>query len=185
MAARKSTTSRPRKKAVRQTIDFDEIPTWQGFENLVADYFSGIKEQKNIVDITVEQSGEGTDGGRDILVTFQLTDSIVPFHRKWVVQCKFYNKPVSKAELAKVNIPTLIHEYGADGYLLVCKGNVTSTVSTMFESLRARCKMGYSYMIWTGSDFINQLYIQPPRPLIQKHFPEYYEFLQSMGGGEQ
>jgi len=170
-------------KTLKETIEFDEISNWQAFEDLVADYFREIKEQKNIVDIRVEQSGEGTDGGRDILVTFQLTDSIIPFQRKWVVQCKFYDKSVSKAELAKINIPTLIHEYGADGYLLVCKGNVTSTVSTMFESLRERCKMGYSYMIWTGSEFKNQLYIQPPRPLIQKHFPEYYKFLQSIEGG--
>jgi hypothetical protein len=173
------------KKVLKETIEFDEISNWQGFEDLVADYFRGIKEQKSIVNISVEQSGEGTDGGRDILVTFQLTDSIVPFQRKWVVQCKFYDKSVSKAELAKINIPTLIHEYGADGYLLVCKGNVTSTVSAMFESLREKCKMGYSYMIWTGNEFINQLYIQPPRPLIQKHFPEYYKFLQSKEGGER
>lgn len=182
MAERTPKISPP--KALRKTIEFDEIPSWQAFEDLVADYFSGIKEQKNIIDIKVEQSGEGTDGGRDILVTFELTDSIIPFQRKWIVQCKFYDKSLSKAELATINIPTLIHEYGADGYLLVCKNNVTSTVSLMFESLRAKCKMGYSYMIWTGNEFKNQLYIQPVRPLIQKHFPEYYRFLQSMEGGQ-
>jgi hypothetical protein len=182
LVTRKSRPSPP--KALREVIEFDEIQDGQAFEDLVADYFRGIADQKNITDITVEQSGEGADGGRDILVTFQLTDSIIPFQRKWIVQCKFYNRSVSKAELSEVNIPTLIHEYGADGYLLVCKGNVTSTVSTMFESLRVKCKMRYSYMIWTGNQFKDQLYLQPPRPLIQKHFPEYYKFLQSMEGGE-
>jgi hypothetical protein len=73
MAGRIPKTSRP--KFLRTTIEFDEIPNWQAFEDLVADYFRGIKDQKNITDITVEQSGEGADGGRDILVTFQLTDS--------------------------------------------------------------------------------------------------------------
>ncbi len=177
MAERKAKSSR--QKALRTTIEFDEILNWQAFEDLVADYFRGIKEQKNIVDITVEQSGEGADGGRDILITFQLTDTIIPFQRKWIVQCKFYDRSVSKAELSDVNIPTLVHEYGADGYLLVCKGNVTSPVSTMFESLRKKCKMDYSYMFWTGNQFKDQLYIQPFEPLIQKHFPEYYRFLQS------
>jgi hypothetical protein len=177
------TTESSHTKDLRKTIEFDELPNWQAFEDLVGDYFRGIKDQKNITDIKVEQSGEGADGGRDILVTFQITDSIIPFERKWVVQCKFYDRSVSKAELSDINIPTLIHEYRADGYLLVCKGNVTSTVSAMFESLRNKCKMGYSYIFWTGNQFKDQLYLQPYEPLIQKHFPEYYRFLQSIKGG--
>ena len=66
--------------------------------------------------------------------------------------------------------------------MLVCRNGVTSNVSKMFENLEDKCKMGYSYMIWTGSEFITQLYMQPPRPLIQKYFPEYYGFLQSKKG---
>lgn len=162
---------------MKKTIEFDEISDWQKFEDLVADYFRQIKEQKNITSITVEPSGEGSDGGRDILVTFQLTDSIISFERKWVIQCKFYNKSVAKGHLSTINIPTLIHEYNADGYLLVCKNNVTNNVTEMFKSLRDKCKMGYSYTIWTGSDFITQLYLQPPTPLIQKYFPDYFQFL--------
>ena len=179
MAPRKSQPSRSRKTAPKQVLDFNEIATWQEFENLVTDYFRRIRRARNIKSVTVEPSGEGTDGGRDILITFRLSDSIITFERKWVVQCKFYSKAVSKSELSSLNIPTLIHEYKADGYLLVCRNNVTSNVSTMFENLRTKCKMSYSYMIWTGSEFITQLLVQPPRPLIQKYFPEYYEFVQS------
>jgi len=164
---------------LKSKLDLDEISDWQTFESLLTDYFKEVKEDRNIKDIIVEPSGEGSDGGRDILVTFLITDSVVSFERKWVVQCKFYQRAVSKAELASVNIPTLIHEYNADGYLLVCRGNVTSNVSKMFEDLRAKCKMGYSYIIWTASDLITQLLVQPPQPLIQKYFPEYYEFLRA------
>lgn len=184
MPAQKSDQpSRTRRRSAKNTIDFDELSGWQGFEDLVVDYFKEIKEDRNIKDIIVEPSGEGADGGRDILVTFQITDSIITFERKWVVQCKFSQKSVSPAHLSTINIPTLIHEYNADGYLLVCRGNVTSGVSTMFENLRERCKMGYSYIYWTGSEFTTQLYVQPPQPLIRKYFPEYYEFLQSRGRG--
>lgn len=163
---------------MKKTIDFNEIPNWQTFEALVTDYFKRVKKARNIKSVSVEPSGEGSDGGRDIFVTFEFNDFILPFQRKWVVQCKFHKRTIGKHHLASVNIPTLIHEYNADGYLLVCGGNVSSAVSTMFENLRKRCKMDYSYMVWTGDEFSTQLYTQPPRPLIQKYFPEYYEFLQ-------
>jgi hypothetical protein len=46
------------KVAFKTTIEFDEISNWPAFEDLVADYFRGLKEQKNSIDITVEQSGD-------------------------------------------------------------------------------------------------------------------------------
>jgi len=99
-------------------IEFEELlDDWQKFEDLVADYFREIQKDKilgrSIKDIEVRQSGKGADGGRDILLIFQLTDSIIKFERKWVVQCKFYQDDVSKSHLSDVNIPGLIHEYGA------------------------------------------------------------------------
>ena len=167
---------------MKKTIDFDEIPDWQTFENLVAAYFRQVNEQSNSVNIAVKPSGEGADGGRDILVTFHLTDSIISFERKWVVQCKFYKKSVSKSKLSTVNIPTLIHEYKADGYLLVCKNDVTSSVSTMFENLERNCRMNYDYLFWNGSEFAARLNIIPYKPVIQTDFPEYYQFLLQSGG---
>ncbi len=163
---------------MKNKLTLDEISDWQSFEELLTDYFREIKEERNIKEIRVEATGEGSDGGRDILVTFLITDSIISFERKWVVQCKFYKGAVSKADLSTINVPTLIHEYKANGYLLVCRRGVTSNVTKMFENLREKCKMNYSYMIWTGSDLVTQLLMQPPQPLMQKYFPEYYEFLQ-------
>ncbi len=90
------------------------------------------------------------------------------------MQCKFYKKSVSKSNLSDINIPSLIHEHKADGYLLVCRRDVTSVVSTMFENLRENCRFKYSYEIWTGDELKNRLLPEPN--LIQKYFPEYYEF---------
>lgn len=161
---------------MKKKLDFAEIAGWQEFEDLVVNYFNAISEEKNIIEVRVEPSGVGSDGGRDILVTFRITDSIVSFERKWVVQCKFYENALSKSDLLTVNIPTLIHEYGANGYLLICKNNVNSKVTEMFESLRRECKLGYDYMIWQGNDLKGRIRLQPS--LIERYFPEHSEFLQ-------
>lgn len=159
------------------TLSFDEIQNWQVFEDLVAAYFKFIQQDSsnNITEVRVEPSGEGTDGGRDVLVTFRVSDSIDIFERKWVIQCKFYTNSLSKRDLATVNIPSLIHEYKADGYLLVCKNGVTSNVSNMFENFRRNCRFSYTYEIWTGVDFLRR--IRSNNTLLEEFFPVYYKTL--------
>jgi hypothetical protein len=177
VAARKPKSSLPRNK-----IDFDEISSWREFEELVADYFRIIKEEsKYMTEVDIKPTGVGSDGGRDILVTFRLTDEVDSFERKWVVQCKFHNAAITKAILSSVNIPSLIHEYGANGYLLVCKNDITSKVSDMFENLNRECLFKYKYRFWTGEDFKSRLL--PKYSLIQRYFPEHYEYIQAMGKG--
>jgi len=156
-------------------LNFSEIENWKEFENLVADYFKNIQRNPDnqIIEVTVEPSGEGSDGGRDILVTFRMFDSIIIYQRKWIIQCKFHKNNVSKTHLSNVNIPSIIHEFGADGYLLVCKSGVTSKVSEMFENLRRNCKFGYDYIIWNGNDFLQLIKSQPN--LIEHYFPKYFQ----------
>ncbi len=137
---------------MRNKLEFEELfDDADKFEDLVADYFREIQKDKilgsSVKHIEVLQSGKGADGGRDILIIFQLTDSVITFERKWVVQCKFRRGNISKSHLSDVNIPSLIHEYGADGYLLVCRKSVNSSLTNMFENLRKNCRFGYSYEI--------------------------------------
>jgi hypothetical protein len=136
-------------------IDLNEIKDWREFEDLIADFFRKqyLKEDNSIISVFVEPSGKGADGGRDLLVTLKFNDSIVEFQRKWVVQSKFYDKTVAKSHVSDVNIPTLIHEYGADGYILICKGDVSSKLTEMFENLRKNCRFGYQYSVWSGTQF--------------------------------
>lgn len=157
-------------------LSFLEIPNWKKFEDLAAAYFRSIpdKHSNSVTEVFVQPSGEGSDGGRDILVTFRSSDSIVFHERKWVIQCKFYDRAISKSELSTINIPSLIHEYGADGYLLICKNGVTSKVSEMFENFRSNCRFGYSYMIWDGSFFLEQ--IMDNNSLLALYFPMYKKF---------
>jgi len=155
-------------------LTLDEIKDWAEFENLVASFF---RLQDATYPCEIVHSGKGADGGKDMLLIFNLRDSVDNYERKWVVQCKFYNRDLRKSDLSDVNIPTLIHEHGADGYLLVTKKGVVNTLQTMFENLEKNCILGYEYRLWTGTmllDFIiNNRDIRPA--ILKRYFPKHYQ----------
>lgn len=140
-------------------LTFEEIQDDKIFEELTATYFRELKESadNNITDVIIKESGEGIDCGRDILIEFNLSDDIKVFKRRWVVQCKFREDSVSTTHLKSINIPTLIHSYNAQGYLLVCKKRATSGVTDLFERLNDNCKDGYHYECRNGSQFLSKL----------------------------
>lgn len=154
-----------------------EIPDWQSFENLVADYFREVKQDDefNIDDVEVLPTGTGSDGGRDILVKFTVDDSVMTFKRVWVVQCKFYEADVNKGHLSDINIPSLLHQYGASGYLLVCKNHYTAPLSDMIEGFNEHCPFKRSYKIWNGSDLLKRVRLK--NNIIEHHFPQHFLFL--------
>lgn len=156
-----------------KSISFDEIDDGDQFEDLVAEYFRNLKDdsENNITNVDVIQSGIGTDGGRDILIEFDLSDDIKIFKRKWVVQCKFHEDNISPSRIKTINIPTLVHSYNAAGYLLVCKSRPTSGLTELFERLNKECKNKYHYECWNGNQFINKLYLI--ENIHQQFFPEY------------
>lgn len=156
-------------------LDFSEIKNWERFEDLTAAYFDETRhlEDNNLTEVFVEPYGKGADGGRDILLTFRINDSIMPFERKWVVQCKFY-ETLKKSHLDKINPSTLIEEYQAAGYLLICKNSVTNGVTATFENLRNNCIRKYKYVIWNGSTFIKKLY--KTNGIHEHYFPEFYNY---------
>lgn len=159
-------------------LNFSEIENWAQFEDLAADYFRAVQKEKsfNIIDVDVKQTGSGADGGRDILVKFRIDDSIKPFERKWVVQCKFHDAAVGKKHISDVNIPTLIHEYAADGYLLICKNRLTSQLTTTIDNLNTNCRSKYAYQYWNGTNFLNHIRVKPE--LIANYFPKHQRFLE-------
>ncbi len=162
-------------------LTFDEIPDWEQFENLAAAYFRHQAEDtsNNVFQVEVIQSGKGSDGGRDLLVKFLVNDSVKPFLRTWVVQCKFYERDLKKSDLADINIPSLIHQHKADGYLLICKRGIVNTFATMFDDLNKNCRFDYSYVCWTGEEFVEKLLAASPA-LRQQFFPEYYFYIESL-----
>lgn len=160
-----------------QELSFKEIKNWKDFEDLVADFFREVKNDNefDIESVDIKQTGIGSDGGRDILVTFLVYDSIKSFHRTWIVQCKYYNKNVGKSEISSINIPSLIHEYKANGYLIICKEDFTSGLTESFESLNKNCKFNYQYEFWNGTALLNR--IRNKEKIIRNYFPKHAAYL--------
>jgi hypothetical protein len=160
-------------------LSFDEIIDGDHFEDLVAEFFRNLKNdpENNITNVEVFQSGIGVDGGKDILIEFDLSDEIKIFKRKWIVQCKFHNATISPSKIQSVNIPTLIHSYGASGYLLICKSRPTSGLTNLFERLNKECRNDYQYECWNGSQFLSKLRVK--YDLHAVYFPEYYNYINS------
>lgn len=154
--------------------DFSGIKDWQQFEHLVEDYFAGIHldTRNSIESVDTKPSGKGPDGGIDLLVTFKFKGAITEFERKLVVQCKFQNKTVGLSQIANVNIPTLIHSYKADSYLLICKNDFSAGISNLFERLNNDSLFGYKYYHWNGANFIRLIVDRDD--LMKRYFPKYY-----------
>jgi len=162
------------------TLAFDEIQDDKIFEDLTAEYFRDLKDSpdNNITNVEVKASGEGSDGGRDILIEIDISDDIKVFKRKWVIQCKFREDSISTTHLKGINIPTLIHSYNAHGYLLVCKTRPTSGVTELFERLNEKCKDQYQYEYWNGTQFLKKILLM--ESLHQTFFPKYFNYVQSI-----
>lgn len=161
-------------------LSLDEIIDWKDFEALVHAYFLKEKELKrigDIINITVKKSGVGPDDGQDILLEIIVTDGIAEFTRKWVIQCKFYEEAIAPSHLDGDGIPTLIHSYGADGYLLICKKDPTAKLTRMFERLNRICRFSYKYEIWPGEQFCRNIETQNDSIIIRRYFPKYADYL--------
>ena len=159
-------------------FDLNEISDHKKFEDLTVSYFEDLKFEKghNIIDVEVKPTGVGTDGGRDILVTFKVSDSIVTFERRWVIQCKFHNSDISTDKISDINIPTLLSSYMASGYLLVCKQKPTSKLTEHFEKLESNNGLKKKYIVWSGEQFKRLILVKSKKEILQQYFPEYFNY---------
>lgn len=160
------------------TLNFNEISDHKKFEDLVVSYFEDLKNEKghNIVDVEVKPSGTGVDGGRDVLVTLKVSDSIVTFERRWVVQCKFHDSDISTDKISDVNLPTLLESYQASGYLLVCKQKPTSKLTEQFERLERESRSSQKFKVWSGEQFKRLIIVKSKKEILQQYFPDYFRY---------
>jgi hypothetical protein len=162
-------------------LDFKEIRDDTHFEQLVRECFERMAEQTpHLSSVEVRQGGKGTDEGCDLLLSFEMADNILASYPKtWVIQCKFHTRNISPRHINEINIPSLIHSNGADGYLLVCSSQPTSGTTKLLDKLRANCKFNYKYECWDGEKLKEK--ILSDTQLQQQFFPMYYSQKQKEG----
>ncbi len=155
-------------------FDFTEIQDGNQFEFLVYEcVISMYKNTMNLIELDeIIPPAEGTDGGVDFHFTVRINDSLSEIKRKWLVQCKFNKRKLTPKQIGEINIPSLIHQHGAVGYLLVTNTGITTNVGRMFEDLNRNCTFRYKYKIWTGIDLRN--IIGQDDNIIRNYFPKYY-----------
>lgn len=160
----------------RISTPLDEITDGQRFQQIVAAYFRCFKTEAHnysIVDVNVEDSGVGPDGGCDILVEFIFEDIISKHSQRWVVECKCHKTAIGVKDINTNNIRTIIDNKKANGYLLVCKKDASSSLKRMFNENNEKNEK--KYYIWNGVQFWHQCI--KFQSIIEAFFPDYYNRL--------
>ena len=161
-----------RKKEILTPLD--EITDGHRFQRIVAELFQCLKKEKHnysIEDVEVNNSGVGSDGGCDILVEFFFEDIIAKHSHKWVVECKCHETSIGINDINTNNISMILNNKKADGYLLVCKKDASSSLIDMFNKNNENSEK--KYYIWNGDKFWHLC--MNFHSLIKAFFPKYYK----------
>ena len=112
-------------------IDFKELPE------------DGVKFEQLIREILVLEgfethwTGVGQDGGRDLIIIERLEGILSTYERKWLISCKHTaNSEKSIGREQAGNISEDCKAIGADGYILVCSTQPTSSLVTRLSEIQ-------------------------------------------------
>ncbi len=146
-------------------IDFKELPQ------------NGIKFEQLIRELVIRSgfeahwTGVGPDGGRDLVITEKASGALAPFERKWLVSCKHNAHSEKSVGLPDItDITDSCAAVGADGFLLACSTQPTSTVVNRLVEIKATGSLLTTY--WDGIEIEKRLNTPSTLPLIHLFFPE-------------
>ncbi len=145
-------------------LDYSEVDGTR-FEQLV-------RELLLVLGLAPRWSGEGPDQGRDIIATESFSGPVSKTKRVWLVQCKNTASAIGRPDLASV--VTDCQQIGADGYLLVCSKNPTSSAVQLLEELDRNGSPVTRY--WDGVELEKRLNEPRAFGIAQMFFPK------SLGG---
>lgn len=113
-------------------IDFRELPDdGVKFEQL-------IRELLILEGFDVHWTGVGQDGGRDLVVTETLKGELSIHKRKWLISCKHLaNSGKSLGREQAGNITEDCLAIGAEGYIVVCSTQPTTSLVTRLKEIEA------------------------------------------------
>lgn len=118
-------------------------------------------------------SGNGPDGGKDLLFIEEFKSLFYTEHKRWLVQCKhkaISGKSVGKDELDDIITSCAHHE--CDGYLLVTSTYPSSSVNERLESITQNPRTNITAICWDAVKIEQTLQSPNLWPIAQRFFPE-------------
>lgn len=117
-------------------------------------------------------SGRGADGGRDLVCEEPYESIFAPHTKRWLLQCKHNahgGKSVSINDLD--NIVDSCTHHRADGYVLVCSTQPSSTVVQRLEGITADSRNPFLATFWDGVQIERLLSSPRSWHVAQRFFP--------------
>lgn len=118
-------------------------------------------------------SGNGPDGGKDLLFIEEYKSIFSPAQRRWLVQCKHKavgGRSVGVADLD--DIVTSCNQHDCDGYLLVTSTYPSAGVSERLEAITRNAKTGITAISWDAVKIEQLLHSPELWPIAQRFFPK-------------
>jgi len=130
---------------------------WQAFERAIA----RLLIHKNFRGVRVV--GATGDKGADII-------AFAPNNRRWLIQAKYWAKPVPESELQKTLAAAKL--YGASTSVVVALRGVDDKARAFQHTMQAK---GVSLTVWEPADLIRQAEELPPKPVLRVAQGDYQE----------
>ncbi len=154
----------------------DNINDGHEFQRIVAEYFRCLKSEKqdfHIADIEVDDNGVGGDDGVDITVEFFYQDAIDRHSRKWIVECKCWDRNLGPDSFDTNRIHSILSANDATGFLIVCKKDITASLKRTIRGVNKNARNGEKIITWNGTQLWRMF--SQSMGLIQSFFPDYYQ----------
>lgn len=148
-------------------LDFTELPVdGQDLELLV-------RELLLRRGFSVQWSGKGADGGRDLVCVERRDSYFVPDEKRWLIQCKhnaISGKAVSAQDLD--NIVDSCVQHGCTGFLLACSTFPSSGAVNRLEAITTAATNSIVATYWDAVKLEQMLSTPRNWPIAQRFFPK-------------
>ncbi len=122
----------------------------------------------------------GPDGGKDLLVTEQLSGNLNKYRFRWLVSCKHYaTRGASVSEKDEPNILERLSSFKADGFIGFYSTLASSGLNNRLNSLRNEKKIK-DYAIFDHKMIENLLVTVGYSHLLMRYFPKSYEIVKPL-----
>jgi hypothetical protein len=165
-----------KERAINKMIDFKEIPFDTDYWELFArDFFQKLG-------FFIETPPDrGADGGKDILMTEEITGKLYQGRFRWLVSCKHFATSGNSVNETKdePNIRERMDSFKADGFMGFYSTIASSGLNTRLHQLRNENKIK-DYRIFDGKMIENYLILSGFSDLMFRYFPESYKVIKPL-----